>query len=176
MARPKKTDPLASLSAFVDELQADDVSQEEATLKVARDTLTGDIRDFILDTLRHEQDKRPWDQRSEAEQRGTIALVEAAVLNSVTQAVEIVAAGGRRTIKATLEQVTVKDAIKGVLTLSRHDERRHALMDCVGQAVLVVIADPADYEGERSPVEVKPDQGELVDTVVVPLHSDAPFH
>ena len=43
-----------------------------ATLALATETLTGDIRDFILDRLRHEQDRRPWHQRSETEQRDTV--------------------------------------------------------------------------------------------------------
>src|SRR5579872_783717 len=80
----------------------------EETISLATTTLTGDLRDFILDRLRHEQNKRPWHERSEAEQRDTVHAVEAAVSRAVRQGVEIIAAGGLKTIKATIDQVTIK--------------------------------------------------------------------
>ena len=72
---------------------------------LAKETLTGDLRDFILDRLKHEQSKAPWHQRSEADQREAVHQVEAAVRSAVTRAVEIIAGHGRRTIKATIEQL-----------------------------------------------------------------------
>ena len=126
-------------------MDEDDISA--ATLALATETLTGDIRDFILDRLRHEQDRRPWHQRSEAEQRDTVHRVESAVHELVTKAIELMAAGGRRTIAATLDQVTVKDGVTGKLVLSRHDPLRHRLFDSVGSRVLVVVADPEDFTG-----------------------------
>lgn len=160
-----------------DEAEIDTVSEE--TLALASETLTGDLRDFMLDRLRYEQSKRPWHERSEADQRDTVHQVEAAVRNAVRQAVEIIAAGGLKTIKATIEQVTVKDGIKATLTMSKFDEHRHNLIDATGATVLVVVADPSDFSGEREPVEIKPDQPELIDEVQV-IHSEAegasPFH
>lgn len=144
---------------------------DEATIDVAAATLTGDLRDFILDRLRHEQNKRAWHERSEAEQRDTVHQVETAVRHAVTQAIEIIAAGGLRTIKASIEQITVKDGIKATLTMSKFDENRHNLIDATGKTVLIVVADPEDFTGERAEVQITPDQMEILKNVTV-VHSD----
>ncbi len=177
MARPKKNAD-AVPPPIEDDIE-DDLSPQ--TLHLAVETLTGDIRDFMLDRLKHEQNKRPWHERSEADQRDTVHMVEVAVRDVVTKAVEIIAASGRRTIKAKLAQVVVKDGMKAQLELSRFDELRHALSDSVGKQVLIVVADPDDFTGERAPVEIKADQGDLVKEAMA-VHSatddapEVPFH
>lgn len=156
---------------------------EDATLQPALDlaaeTLTGDLRDFILDRLKHEQSKQPWHQRSESDQREAVHQVESAVRHAVTEAVEIIAGHGRRTIKATIEQITIKDGYKAVLTASKHDESRHHLADAQGKTVLIVVADPDEFTGERAEVEISPDQATLLGDGVMVQHSDddheAPF-
>lgn len=178
MPRPKK-----QKDSVVPGPEDFDEAIEQQTQKVAMETLTGDVRDFILDRLRHEQDKRPWDKRSEAEQRDTVHRVETAVREIVTRAIEILAAGGRRTIKATLDQVTVKDGIVGKLVMMKSDPLRHRLFDSVGDSVLLVVADPEEFTGEREEVRITPDQGDLERSTVVHSQSDAaeasgdkPFH
>jgi hypothetical protein len=168
MGRPKKSDSTPT-TPMVREIDDEDMQH---AVELAADTLTGDIRDFILDRLRYEQDKRPWNARGEDEQRRTVQVVEEAVRKHVTAAIEIIAAGGRRTVSAVLSQVLVKDGLKGVIELSRFDDRRHQLIDSVGSRVLIVVADPTDYEGERAPVEIKPDQGDLVAEAMA-VHSTA---
>lgn len=165
MAKKPKTKDAAEAAAPLEE---DDVS--EVTIQVAVKTLTGDIRDFILDRLRHEQDKRPWHLRSEAEQRDTVHKVESAVHEIVTKGVEIIAAGGRRTIRATLDQVTVKDGIVGKIVMMKSDPLRHQLADSVGSQILIVVADPDEFTGERAPAKITPDQGDLEERVGV-VHS-----
>lgn len=155
MAPKKKKDSVVPTPDGFD----DEIAQQTAA--VAAETLTGDLRDFVLDRLRHEQDKRPWDKRSEAEQRDTVHRVEAAVREIVAKAIEILAAGGRRTIRATLDQVTVKDGIVGKLVMMKSDPLRHQLFDSVGNAVLIVVADPEEFTGERAEVKIAPDQGDL---------------
>jgi hypothetical protein len=156
-----------------------DPQRNEGAIEIAAETLTGDLRDFILDRLRHEQNKRPWHERSEAEQRDTVHSVESAVQSAVRKAVEIIAAGGLRTIKATIEQVTVKDGIKATLMMSKFDENRHNLVDATGSTVLIVVADPEDFTGERAAVEIKPDNPGLPLESVAVVHSEggqeAPF-
>ncbi len=136
-------------------------SEENFPPAIESSTLTGDLRDLILDTLRYEQDKRPWHERSEKDQHATIDRVERAVHEWVQRAVELVAAEGRAVIKATVAQVVIKDGIKAVLTLSQFDALRHALVDAQGKAVLLVVADAAVFEGERAPVPVVADQSGL---------------
>lgn len=154
---------------------AEDIDEAERVAEaadMAAETMTGDIRDFILDRLRHEQSKRPWHERSEADQRMVVYEVEAAVREHVRTAVEIMAGHGRRTIRATVESVTVKGGYKAVLTTSRSDENRHALSDAVGYAVLLVIADPEEFTGERAPAEIVPDQANMLPADVAVVHSD----
>lgn len=143
------------------ELFPDDSGTGEEAVEVAAETLTGDIRDFILDRLRHEQSKRPWHERSEADQRDTIAQVEAACSRVVRPAIEAIAAQGRRAIRAHLESVTIKDGVKAVISLSKADEQRHALYDAQGFNVLIVVADADEFTGEREPADVRPDWPDL---------------
>jgi hypothetical protein len=182
MARKKITITSAQVGTLIDALAGptihddaaafDDAAEAaEAARGMAKETLTGDLRDFLLDTLRHEQSRKPWHERAEADQRATISRVEEVVRFHVGRAIELLAGAGRRTITATLEQVTVKDGIKAVLTLSKHDPQRHLLVDATGAAVLIVVAGPDEFTGERAPVPVKPDQPELLARVGV-VHSE----
>lgn len=161
----------------------DDADREQAARGLAVETLTGDLRDRILETLRFEQNKRPWHERSEAEQRDTAHRVESQARDLIGQAVELIASHGRTVIKAHIEKAEVKDGIKAVLTCGRSDKFRHQLLDAVGARVMIVIADPDVFDGEREPVEITPDQGALaVDPAVAVVHSEAddnhtaPFH
>jgi hypothetical protein len=175
MARKKAASVAADTQEMDEDAEVLAVAQDLAT-----ETLTGDVRDFILDRLRHEQDRLPWHERSEAEQRDTVYRVETAVHKVVRQAVEIIAAGGRRSIRATLEQITVKDGITGKVVLSKFDEQRYALMDAAGSSILIVVADPEEFTGERSSVAIRPDQSELLEQSGVvhaaPDGAETPFH
>jgi hypothetical protein len=178
-ATTKKPDTAVQGDAFDSAAIEDDNLSDVIDLTV--ETLTGDVRDFILDRVRFEQDKRPWSERSESDQRDTIQRVEEHVHDVVRRAVELIAAQGRRTIKATLEQVTVKDGIVGKIVMSKFDEQRHALVDSTGSTILIVVADPDDFVGERAPAEVKPDQAELITEALVVHstadgHAETPFH
>lgn len=155
--------------ADADEPEYDDAANRE----IAIETLTGDLRDFILDRLKHEQNKQPWHMRSEAEQRDTVHAVEAATRSVVTRAIEMIATRGLRTMKATLEQVVVKDGIKAVLIMSKHDAGRYQLMDAAGAKVLISVADPDEFTGERAPVAINPDQGTLLGEAAMAVHSTA---
>lgn len=153
-------------------LDPGDSDIDDAAIDLAAETMTGDIRDFILDRLKHEQSKAPWHQRSESDQRETVHQVESAVRATVRKAVEIMAGHGRRTIKATIEQITIKDGYKAVLTCSKHDNNRHHLADAQGATVLIVVADPDEFTGERGEVEIVPDQATMLGDGVMVQHSE----
>lgn len=155
----------------VAELPVEDETLDTA-VELAAETLTGDLRDFILDRLKHEQSKAPWHQRSENDQRDAVHQVEQAVRAAVTRAVEIMAGHGRRTIKATLDQVVIKDGYKATVTMSKFDPNRHHLSDAQGKSVLIVVADPDEFTGERAEVEITPDQATLLGDTVMAIHSE----
>jgi hypothetical protein len=128
----------------------------EETQDLAAETLKGDVRDWYLDRVKQLQ--KPWQQMGEAEQRSLIYDAESAAADMVRKAVRILAAEGRKVIVAQLEQVTVKDGIKAVVTLSKHDACRHELVDAQGKDVLIVVADAGDHMGEKA--AAKPDAEE----------------
>lgn len=141
---------------------ADDELDERA-MRLARETLTGDIRDIILNDMKDRKSTLPWNLRSEAEQTEIIDHVARLSAGIVERVVKIVAAGGRRTIHASLKKVTVTDAIKAEIELSKADQQRHELIDATGASVLIVVADAEAFTGERDPVAINKEQGELID-------------
>lgn len=136
--------------------------EADHSLAMAKETLSGDIRDFILDRLKHDHNPLPWNMRSEASQIETIEAVTMAVGRAVDRAVAIIAADGRKVIVAQLVQCAVKDGIRAVCEVAKTDERRHELIDSVGLPVLIAIADSAQFKGSRGDPAVSPDQGSIL--------------
>ena len=133
----------------------------EAIINLAAKTLTGDIRDWLLERFRHRQ--KPWQQMTEDEQRIMASEAECAAEELVRKAVQIIAANGRTALTATLDQVVIKGGLKAVLTLSRYDEHRYELIDAQGTPVQIVVADAAPFEGERAEVQIDKDQPDLIE-------------
>lgn len=128
---------------------------------LAADTLMGDLRDFILDRLKHEHNPLPWQMRGEVDQADTIARVESALRTWVYRAVTLIAAGGQRAARGSLIKFVVKDGIQMQINLAASDSLRHELADHVGNSVMIIIADAEQFQGERSAVPVTPDQKRL---------------
>jgi|GEM_PF-534285 hypothetical protein len=99
-----------------------------------------------------------WPKLSKAKQDDVIERLRKRVVTCVQSAVHLIASDGRTTIVAELEQVTVKDGIKAVLTMSKSDPNRHGLIDAQGKTVLVAIADAEDHMGDVAAVRGEPDQ------------------
>jgi hypothetical protein len=137
------------------------VKEDEQDALPSTDTLYGDLRDAILDRLRAMP--KPYTVMSEQEQREMIEGVERVSAHLVNEAVKLIAANGKPTITATVEQCTAKDGIKVVLKASRHDPLRYELLDAVGKSALIVVADCEPYMGEKAPAKPDPDQTALVD-------------
>ena len=131
---------------------------------IARETMTGDLRDCILDFMKHDKNPLPWNLQGENAQRETIEKVEKAVKSAVEKAVHIIAADARAVIVAKLDQVTVKDGIKATVSLSKADPLRHDLVDSQGLDVLMVVSSVETYKGEKKPVKITPDQKVLPGT------------
>lgn len=145
----------------MDTIQPDQKSETEkrVDLVMSSDTLKGDIRDVILDRLKAMP--KPWTVMSENEQRDLIYGVESAAENLIRQAALLIAANGYPTIAGQVEQSTLKDDIKTVVRVSRSHPDRQALLDAAGHSCLIVIADVAQFMGERAPAEPDKDQADL---------------
>ncbi len=132
---------------------------EIPAVELASETLLGDLMSLVIEELKAAPDV--WQKLSESKQDAVIGRVHQRVREAVRQAVELIAANGRTAIPANLEQVTVKDTYKAVLTLSKTDPNRHELVDATGRAVVIVIADAEEFSGGAGEVKPDPDQPDL---------------
>lgn len=132
---------------------------EKNSEEITKETMTGDIRDILLDILRNHT--KSWGELTEDEQRTLAADVQERCEYVVAKAVNLLAADGRPVIEGHLESVTVKDGFKAVITMSKEHALRHSLVDAQGFAVLVVVTDADQYKGEKAPVEIDPNQRAL---------------
>lgn len=132
---------------------------------VARQTMVGDLRDVCLDIIRNPKlSGKAWKDMKESEQKDVVNRINSRVESSVISAIDVIAAGGRPHIKVLVEQVVVKDGIKGVFKCSKHDVLRHELCDSQGSVALVVLTNTEDYLGEREAVKFDKDQPTLPGT------------
>lgn len=129
------------------------ISEQVEGVLTESETLAGDLRDAILDRIKN-QDK-PWQAMGFDEQAALIDGVEQMAGNLVRNVVRMVALQGRVALTGTLDQVVVKDGLKGVIKMSSEDAGRFDLIDAVGRLVLVVVADPSGFMGQKA--EAVPD-------------------
>lgn len=106
-----------------------EAQHRERVAAIARETMTGDLRDCILDFLKHNNNPLPWNVQGEGAQRDTVEKVTKAVQTAVEKCVLLIASDARPTIVANLKKVTVADEIKAVVTLGKGDPQRHNLID-----------------------------------------------
>jgi hypothetical protein len=146
------------------------LDREDETIRLTVKTLKGDLRDWMLNRLNWEQDQRPWSQRTEAQQRETIAQVEAFSEDILRRIVEMVSTAALPTIRATLKGAQIEEDIKLKIVMDRSNEQRHAIMDAVGGEILLISANAEIFMGQRAPAAVKKDQLDIEDALVT--HSD----
>lgn len=139
-----------------------ETKDEKSSAGIARDTMTGDLRDCLLDFLKHEKNPLPWNMRTEDQQSEAIEKCTKAAQHAAEKAVSIIAADGRAVIKAKVDKVLFKDGIKAEVTMSKSDPLRHQLADAQGDVVLMVVADVNAYEGERKAARPAPDQPDMI--------------
>ena len=106
---------------------------------------------------------KTWAQMSEAEQTARAYAVSNACRKVVRDAVALLETDERTTIECLLEEVGFKPkGIVAKLGLTYADPNtRHALVDAQGKEILIVVADAAQYMGERAPAAIDKQQPEL---------------
>lgn len=135
--------------------------ETQATIDLATTTLTGDVRDFLLDRVKALG--KPWAAMTEDEQSDQIHAAKEAAENLVRNACAIIASGGKKSMIGKLVKLNIKDKIQCQIDFSKEDEQRHELVDAQGLTVSVVLADAEPFTGERGPAEPTPDQGTMLD-------------
>lgn len=118
----------------------------------------GDCRDAMLNVLRASMD---WGKLDEQQQRDVNASIDQAAETIVSKLVRAIAAEGRQAVRAKVEQITVKDGLKLVLTAFHDHDTLVMLGDLQGKFVALVGADIAAHDNQRSPAHVDPDQPSL---------------
>jgi hypothetical protein len=133
-------------------------------VSLAAETMLGDLRDFILDRLRNSHDALPWNMRGEAEQRELVADTERACRHLVEQCCAMIASGGQQAARGGLVKLQAKGtALQMQIDVPASDPLRHALVDRVGGAVMIVLSSPDEYAGQRAPVAINPDQPDMLE-------------
>lgn len=117
-------------------------------------TLLGDLRDALLDRLRAMP--KPWTVMSEAEQHELIHGCERVARHLVTEATRLIAANGFPVIQGKLVKAQIKDGMQLQIDMSRHDPQRLTVIDSVDRPVLLVIAEPDMFMGEKAPAKPDP--------------------
>lgn len=133
----------------------DERDEGQTVPQMTVETLKGDVRDFLLGHMRNL--RKPWAQMSEHEQNDVIWAATNSASSMIFKAVNLIAAHGFDKVHVQVGKFTVKDgSIKAEFTTTATDKSlisiRHA-----GSAVLV-LADPAVFEGERSAAKADPDE------------------
>ncbi len=132
------------------------MSNHKNTLAMTATTIGADLLQALVQEVKLLPDV--WPKMSKAKQDDVIERLRKRVIHNVQMATHLIASDGRVTVVAELEQITVKDGIKAVLTMSKNDPNRHGLIDCQGKTVLIALADAEAHMGEVAAVRGEEDQ------------------
>ena len=123
-------------------------------------TLTGDVRDLILQEMRDAKDHRPWTERNEDDQDAMIDRADRFATSLVAKIVREVAILGRPSVTVQIKKWEVGDALKiaaeGVVSEQNATTLLHG-----GKIAHIVFGDIDDFKGERAEIKAVPDQGDL---------------
>lgn len=149
---PEEVDPGGQLSDKIG----------ETTVRLAADTLRGDVRDRLLDVVRNMP--KPWQQLTESGQRSLAVTIEGIADDLIDRACQIMAAGGRSTIVGALETYQQKGRevvakLKFMGTWEVIEELHHAC----GDTVQLVALNADDFKGQRGKVAISKDQADMLD-------------
>jgi len=153
----------AEVAEAVEAWAGEGLAVDDLVERIKRETCTGDLRDFLLDRLKHDKNPLPWNMRTELEQREMIEAAERAANLAVERIVRLVAADGKRALSGTLVQFGVKKGVEAKLRFASDDDTLVALNGALNGTVQVVIADASAYTGETNAALPQPDEPEMFD-------------
>lgn len=155
------------------ELGVDEEARTNAGLELMEDaalgmdlessTLVGDLTTGLLEIVKNVQ--KPWTAHSQHEKRDLVAKIEHIAKIVARQAVDVVAADERVTVKAVLEKIAIGDKTMITLKLGAMPEDEMAdaiqsLFHAQKKSVLIVTADADRHMSKRREI-VPPDEEEL---------------
>ena len=127
------------------------------------ETLSGDIRDVLLMTIRDL--KRPWSMPTADEQRDVANRMEMASSHLVRKTVSLMVDFEFPRAVVALGEVKIKGekGIEAKITCTNIEHNRTVLGEHVGAMVMMLMVDSEQFMADRQPVEIAPDQPELPD-------------
>jgi hypothetical protein len=124
------------------------------------DTLSGDIRDALLTHVR--SIRVPWAMLAEDEQQMTIDAIQRTAEHAVRQAVALIAQAGAPHVHCKISKWTVKGGdLKLELSVTSLVGNMIALAEHGSRGAILVLADAADFVGDRAPAKADKDQPDL---------------
>ncbi|MBI1425801.1 MAG: hypothetical protein GC149_20440 [Gammaproteobacteria bacterium] len=166
MAKAKKKEPEQDVQESVVDESANDTAataiRNEDAIALRSKTLVGDVRDAILDTIKHEKENKAWPQMTEAQQRDCIDRCTGAAERLIREIVDIVATQGFEHTKAEIDRWKVKGR-QVVLTLksSATEQNILSLLGASGNYVTLTFANDDAFDEDRTPCSPDPDKPEL---------------
>ena len=121
--------------------------------------LHGELRDGMIEEIKAAPEV--WQKLPQTMQDRVIDRIDRRVFSMLSHALDVLIAHEIPVVRGRLEQVTVKDGIKAVVTLSRTSPDRYAIIDAVGAEVRLAVADGRVFTGEPGKVTSDPDQRDL---------------
>lgn len=133
-------------------------TETETNLDDQAAALVDSTRNAILNLLHNHA---AWDKLSEGKQRDCVHAAGQVAYETVSRAAHIIAARGLRSVVGTLQQVTVKDGLKLVVTAPKSVAELQRLVECQGSSIVIVLSDAAGFHATRTEPKIDHDEPEL---------------
>lgn len=124
------------------------------TYEISKDTMTGDIRDAFLESMRNLP--KPWQQMSKSEKDDQAERAEKAAESIVEQAVKLIASAACEKIEVRIKKYS-DDGKKLKIELVANSEDADKIVGLVDSPVLLVTNPSSEFKGQRAPVNNKAD-------------------
>lgn len=131
-------------------------TDENDLINLASETLRGDMRDSIMAWFKAQP--KAWGMMSEKEQRDLAWSIDSFSSQIVKTACQIIAAGERPALVATLVEYREKDGVEAKIKLPGKGESILELHKACGREVLIVTSGAEDFMGEGGEPEIDADQ------------------
>ena len=135
-----------------DETEEATPSIADKAIKLATDTLRGDIRDKILSEFKTMP--KSWQAANEGEQQRMISRAKDIADTLVRRAIDIIAAKGLPSLAITVGKVTIeKSECKGTFECYADDESLLRIRHLQGSRAMFVLASPDAFNSEQKKPE-----------------------
>jgi len=124
--------------------------------EMTAETIGADLLQSMLTEIRLLP--KPWEALTKAKQDEIIDRLRNRVEHNVKMAIHILAADGRTIVVGELDQITIKNGIKVVVTVGAKQENLHEMYDATGKSVLMIVSDVKDHMVGTKDIEGEVDQ------------------